>query len=291
MAFWHDVAHSLLHFDGKIWRTLPLLTFRPGELTRRYVAGERARFVSPMALFLFAVFLMFAVFSTVGGPFRSPTIVTNPAAQRQMQAEVTGASESLAELRRERAAAAAQGDKIAGLDMRIAEAERRVGTATVIANGFDSEGVTIEGMPGDDWFNAAYKKAKQNPALLFYKLQSNAYKFSWALIPISVPFLWLLFAFRRRYKAYDHMVFVTYSLSFMTLFAIALALLATIGMWTGLAVLALTIVPPIHMYRQLRDAYQLSRFGAVWRTLCLVLFALLAVLLFFLLLVGIGISD
>ncbi|HEV2078531.1 MAG TPA: DUF3667 domain-containing protein, partial [Allosphingosinicella sp.] len=44
-AFWHDIAHSVLHFEGKIWRTLPLLAWKPGELTRRYVEGERARFV------------------------------------------------------------------------------------------------------------------------------------------------------------------------------------------------------------------------------------------------------
>ena len=41
--------------------TLPLLAWRPGELTRRYIDGQRARFVSPIALFLFSVFLMFAV--------------------------------------------------------------------------------------------------------------------------------------------------------------------------------------------------------------------------------------
>ena len=67
-AFWHDLAHGVLHFEGKIWRTLPLLAWRPGELTRRYIAGERARFVSPMALFLFSVFLMFGIISAVGGP-------------------------------------------------------------------------------------------------------------------------------------------------------------------------------------------------------------------------------
>ena len=67
-AWWHDLVHGVLHLDGKIWRTLPLLAWRPGELTRRYVEGERAKFVSPMALFLFSVFLMFAVFSTIGGP-------------------------------------------------------------------------------------------------------------------------------------------------------------------------------------------------------------------------------
>jgi hypothetical protein len=48
-AFWHDLLHGVLHFEGKTWRTLPLLVWRPGELTRRYVDGERARFVSPIA--------------------------------------------------------------------------------------------------------------------------------------------------------------------------------------------------------------------------------------------------
>jgi len=41
----------VLHFEGKVWRTLPKLFAHPGELTRRYVA--RALFVSPIALFLF----------------------------------------------------------------------------------------------------------------------------------------------------------------------------------------------------------------------------------------------
>ena len=35
--FWHDLLHGVLHFDGKLWRTLPLLVWRPGELTRRYI--------------------------------------------------------------------------------------------------------------------------------------------------------------------------------------------------------------------------------------------------------------
>ena len=49
-AFGHDLLHGVFHFEGKIWRTLPMLAWRPGELTRRYIDGERAKFVSPMAL-------------------------------------------------------------------------------------------------------------------------------------------------------------------------------------------------------------------------------------------------
>lgn len=65
-AIGHDLVHAIFHFEGKLWNTLPLLAWRPGDLTRRYIHGERARFISPLALFLFAVFLTYAVLSMVG---------------------------------------------------------------------------------------------------------------------------------------------------------------------------------------------------------------------------------
>ncbi len=66
-GFGHDLLHGVFHFEGKIWNTLPLLFFKPGELTRRYIHGERAKFVSPIAGFLFCVFLMFAVVGGLAG--------------------------------------------------------------------------------------------------------------------------------------------------------------------------------------------------------------------------------
>ena len=81
------------------------------------------------------------------------------------------------------------------------------------------------------------------------KVQDAASKYSWLLIPLSVPFMWLLFPFRRRYNTYDHMVFVTYSLSFMMMLVIAGGVFVAVGM-TTLASL-LFFVPPFHMYRHL----------------------------------------
>ena len=141
------------------------------------------------------------------------------------------------------------------------------------------------------WLNAAYRKAKANPALLIYKLENSAYKFSWALIPISVPFVALLFLWRRQYKLYDHTVFVTYSLTFMTLLVVALSLATAAGMPNPISVLALLLLPPLHMYRQLRGAYRLKRFSALWRTVFLLLFATLAALLFFLMLLMLGVLE
>ncbi len=51
--------------DGRLARTLPILLFRPGRLTRNYTEGKRARYVPPFRLFLLAsllfYFMLFAV--------------------------------------------------------------------------------------------------------------------------------------------------------------------------------------------------------------------------------------
>jgi hypothetical protein len=145
----------------------------------------------------------------------------------------------------------------------------------------------------DDWFNAAYKKAKENPKLLLYKLQSNAYKFSWLLIPISIPLVWLLFLHRRRYRqqftGYDHTVFVTYSIAFMSLAAIALGLLGWAGLPGGIALLAVLIIPPVHIYRQLKGTYSLSHASALWRTAALIVLSLIALALFAAILLVLGV--
>ncbi|HYI41121.1 MAG TPA: DUF3667 domain-containing protein [Allosphingosinicella sp.] len=313
-AFGHDLAHSVLHFDGKLWRTLPLLAWRPGELTRRYVSGQRASFVSPMALFLFSVFMMFAVFSTIGGPVGSGPSVSRqqmPAEERaearrefaQARAETV---QELNILRTERARLVAASRPTTAVDAEIRGAEAELALKERL---FDQALALIDGEkkrkvgasedfniatgvePLNQWLRNSYRKAKENPKLLAYKLQTNAYKFSWALIPISVPFLWLLFLHRRRYrryKAYDHIVFVTYSIAFMSLGMITLSFLRLLGVPGVFALLAMLFIPPIHIYRQLRGAYDLSRWSALWRTAVLINFAIFAATLFFTGLLALG---
>jgi hypothetical protein len=287
-AFGHDIAHSVLHFEGKILRTLPLLAWRPGELTRRYVEGERARFVSPMALFLFSVFLMFATFSIIGGP-----VGLGPASmQSEVDAERPRLKAQLAKLEAQRAAAAEKKQDVRAIDKEIKEAREELAVINVARgdpptrDGGDF-GID-ESANSDNWLNKVYQKAKENPSLLIYKLQNNAYKFSWALIPISVPFLWLLFFWKREFQLYDHTVFITYSIAFMTLLLVVLTLLRPLGLSADWIMGAMTFLPPVHMYRQLRGAYRLSRASALWRALLLAIFATVAASFFMGLLLLIG---
>lgn len=301
-AIWHDILHGVLHFEGKIWRTLPMLAFRPGKLTRRYISGERARFVSPMALFLFSIFMMFAVFAFMG-----TTNVQLP--EDGTYTETLEGQDSL-------------------LIKKIEQTEAQIAASAVTADDLEELNETLEGLKGernglsyvrakplpypglnpgangpiqfgddgeintgsDYWdkkLTSAFQKVQTNPSLLLYKLQSNGYKFAWLLIPLSLPFVWLAMVGKRGYKFYDHAIFTTYSISFMSLLFIVLAVIATTGLsWAVVPIAA--IVPPLHLYKHLRHSYDLSRIGALARLLLLLVGVVISLSLFLLILFLLG---
>jgi hypothetical protein len=195
-AFLHDLLHGALQFEGRIWRTLPKLLGRPGELTHRYIAGERVRFVSPMAMFLFCVFLMFAAFQIAGisAPALSSATIMDPE----------------------------------GIDPRAGRHRQ----------------------PAEAAAGAALDHARR--------------------------------------RSDDHAVFVTCSLSFMTLLFVALTLLDNAGVSSGVTTLTALLIPPVHIYRHMRGAYRLRRVSALWRTAALLVFIVLILLLFLNLLLMLG---
>lgn len=281
-AIGHDIMHGVLHLDGKLWATLPLLAFKPGELTRRYIAGERAKFVSPMAMFLFTVFALFAVFQMVG--ISAPTDLPVEAFQSDRDNPFREELRSkIAALEKERAALppgnprrAVIDDELKGLNLVLDKG---------LAQGTAAGQLNVD--TGISWLDEVLlDKWKKNPGLMLYKLQSNGYKFSWLLIPLSVPFLWLMFAWRREFKAYDHAIFVTYSLSFMSLLFIAMSVLSTVPGEANWAALLFIIGAPLHLYKQLRHAYGLSRLSALWR-FAILLVCTQIVLMLFLLILGV----
>jgi hypothetical protein len=281
-AFMGDFIAGIMNFEGKFWRTLPMLAWRPGEMTRRYIAGERARFISPVALYLFTVFAMFAVLN-VTGTF-NPISGTGSSLKEDVRGAMASDQEALAKLESDRKAAVAAGKDTANLDNRIFKRKKDIEESRKFLSG---EAFDVSAMDEDTpkWVGPLVQQATENPELLTSNIQEAASKFSWLLIPLSVPFLWLLFPLRRR-KMYDHTVFVTYSLSFMMMLVIAGGLLVAAGA-TAIAGF-LFFVPPFHMYRHLKAAYQLGRLSALVRTIALVTFAFIAAGLFMTAAVALG---
>ena len=370
-----EVLHGVFHFDAKGWRTIPLLIFKPGTLTRRYIDGQRKTYVSPLALFLFMVFLMFFV-ASLGGSGNEvrgmnvdeaiAAIQKNVANQTQEVTDAKAAVEKAgaaldaarkqggdladqqeelddalndqksadADLQRLNeeatkllaaandakaankeqsqgkpaatpAAAPAASDKSAGevsdnttaaprddaLQEAINQVARERGSKGANWNWFDrlteklknkQKGHSETGHSDFPAVEKAIKHAVDNPELALYKLKNTTYKYSFMLVPISLPFLWLMFFWRRGIAMFDHAVFVLYSLCFMSLLFDAVMLAGMAG-WGGLAAMMAVFAPPVHMFAQLRGTYGLGIFSALWRTLALSIVATIVLVLFMLL--------
>ena len=334
----HDILHGVFHFEGKVWNTLPELFLRPGRLTRRYIDGERAKFVSPMALYLFSVFLMFAVFPFTSDTMTVPNdplgiqeqyrenIATNiedldediEVLRERLQEDALSAAERInaqEELNGLLSAREVMQTMLSGDMSKMAEfPTRQVERAKALAeaNELPLDPPTVDPAPAApaavdsaaapqasaaantsalERIEAALKQAGDNPALLAYKLKTAGYKYSWALIPLSVPFLWLLFFWRRDIHAYDHAIFITYSISFMMLFVVLLSLASTLGVSAAIWGTALAVIPPLHLYKQLRGAYGLSRYGAWVRLFLLSVMIFFVLVMFGILLLALGMSG
>jgi Protein of unknown function (DUF3667) len=293
-SYGHDLLHGVFHFEGKVWKTLPMLVFKPGELTRRYIHGERAKFVSPLALFLFSVFLMFAVVGGLAGEMHMPPdqvtarLKGKPLVELEKGLKEQQARKAVLDTQIKAAEAADTESK--ALEKRRDALEREIDQTETARDVLTGKKWTVtEAKTGWAKLDAAITKANENPNLFLYKLQSSAYKYSWALIPLSVPFVWLLFFWKRQYKLYDHAVFVTYSLTFMLFLVVVLTIVGFAGAAEPVVPIAGTFIPPIHLYKQMRGAYGVSRAGGLLRTVMLAVFGTIVLSLFLVLLVALGV--
>jgi len=64
--FVHEFVGHYVAVEGRLWRTLALLLFRPGALTNEYLAGRRRRYVEPLRLYLSLSILFFALMKFSG---------------------------------------------------------------------------------------------------------------------------------------------------------------------------------------------------------------------------------
>lgn len=367
-----EVFHGVIHFDARAWRTLPRLVFQPGKLTYEYIHGRRATYISPLAMFLFVVFLMFFVFSLAGGA--QVGLGSDAARMGRTMGQLTEAQTRLADARAsvgaleaelaEATAAGVAEPELAALQERLATAraemesidlaaenltedfsvlvadqvpvkppavpgrpdaavgaEAGVGSGSAeiasadgnlaVEDGAETEQVyegsgrgLLEAVgeqarsgelkidTGNKELDKKIRKKLENPELAIYKIQNTAYKFSFLLVPISLPFMWLLFFWKRGVTLFDHCVVVLYSLSFMSLLFVFMSLLG-MAPWSTPALVwtVLALAPVAHLYVQLKGAYRLGIFSALWRTFAVGTFAIISLVLFLVAIVALGLTG
>ncbi|MDP3748693.1 MAG: DUF3667 domain-containing protein [Phenylobacterium sp.] len=310
-----ELLHGVMHFDSRIWRTLPLLVFNPGKLTREWVYGKRTRYVSPLATFLFTVFVMFMLLSFM--PVKAELPV-DMALQRTALANRLAADQASLVAAEAALAKAPTGDDGDARGRRkdlegdvkdardvVADTQEAVAaldstpTSVIGGRGWEDEvrAKTLSGEfkvdTGNKDLDKKLRKKLENPALALYKLQQTFYKFSFLLVPISLPFVALLFIWKRGFTFYDHGVLVLYSLTFMAMLTMVAAAIVRWGGAAGGAAVAigLPLIIPAHMFAQLKGAYSLRMFSAIWRTFLLLNFCVIAIVIFLLTVIMLGFTG
>jgi hypothetical protein len=66
--FFHDALHEFAHVDGKIIQTVRLLITKPGMLTKEFLSHRRARYISPLRVYLTCSLLFFGLVALAPNP-------------------------------------------------------------------------------------------------------------------------------------------------------------------------------------------------------------------------------
>ena len=282
---------AIFNLDTRAWKTVPLLLFRPGTLTSSYIHGQRARYISPLAMFLLSVFTMFVVFGfTNGSRIGVSDPVHRAAALEEARNEIGAAQQQVQEALARRngsipADTADPTDADAAEETRTFDFDDESIYEEIRNSAADGELNVNTGWPA---FDANLRENLLNPELAVYKIQNAAYENAFLLVPISLPLIWLLFIWRRGTTWFDHSVYILYSLSFVSLLFIVISLLTMIPGAAGVLAAPLLIASLVHSFFHLKGGYGLSWFSAAWRLPLQLVFAVVGLTIYVIIIIAMG---
>jgi hypothetical protein len=169
-----EVVSSFVNVDGQVLRTLPRLLFRPWDLTRDYLAGERMSQTPPLRLFLIVVVLVFVagVFGDRSGGGPSFHVVDSPEQAARIEARQPRSSRPPVFINPSRP-----------------------------TNAFER------------WLFPAVARAVSSQQAFGQAMFDWAQRLTVLLLPVGALTLGLLFVFDRRYVLFDHLIFTMHSLA------------------------------------------------------------------------------
>ena len=264
-SFWHLIMHfieDLTHFDGKLWKTLKLLLFKPAKLTQLYMDGQRVNYIHPIRMYLF-ISTVFFLFIFSGEQVNKqekvkplPTIdLPNPALPNSVVSKKTDSK------------------KENSLHLQI-------GDDTITYNSiaaYDSAQSKLPNTKKDSWLESSLIKKSIE---LNDKFKNDKFKFGTALVEqfehyfsrmlyISLPmfalFLWILYRHNKNHYFVDHLIFSIhiYCAFFIILFALKLFNLSTEFVLHkppfSLASVITSILMFYYLYKALRNHFNQSR--------------------------------
>lgn len=288
-----EAVEGLFHFDSRLWRTLPMVFFRPGTLNRRYLEGKRARFVPPFRLFLVSLLLfIFAAETQTHHALvhlqedhpRKVAVTMDQAQQITNTLRDNLGNASPKELEKFDAAQAKtlktldgdlDGIKISSPIIVDKDDLHKDGGAKAVKPGEagKKEVSKIVGMDRDK-FEKQIVKIMDNPTIYMNIVFGLAHRYAVFLLPALAFALTILYIYRRQFYIFDHLVV---SMNMMTfLFSVSALVLILPKSWMMGGFMALQIWFPVNIFMSLRGTYGSSWFSALIKTFLLWVYSWIA---------------
>ena len=280
-----DAFGDVFELDSRIWRTLGPLLFRPGQLTRDYLQGRRARFMPPFRTYLVLSVLFFVVL--LFDPRSNFGVFFEPEPQ-DLQAEIAeDPSGIVAELRNEvRDELAKEGIT----DVPAEDGETTSKDSPAEGNAWTGPTVTINGddeeageedddceMDGSDSLNmpgwlarrltperiqAVCEKVRADKGKsILEKVAENTPAALFFLLPLMAFVLKLTYPLSKRYYV-EHLLFVVHYHAFIFLFLVLVILFSRAAeriqipsSFVQVILSAASFYVPVYLYKAMRRVY------------------------------------
>ena len=264
-SFFQLLVHfieDLTHFDGKLWKTLKLLLFKPGSLTKYYMEGKRATYLHPIRMYLFVSAVFFLFMFTGEVPEKPAASPVNSASPKDV---ASGINE--------------------GFDLDLGKDSVQYKTVEAYVEAQQK----LPEAKRDEWLDALVKKKSIE---LNVKYEGDKFKIGKALIeqfqhyfsrmlyislPIFALFIWFLYRRNRNHYFVDHLIF---SIHIYCAFFISIFLVEIIDKpyeyffhkpFTFLDV-SLMLFLPFYLYQSLRNHFHQSGIKTFFKLILLLIF-------------------
>lgn len=218
-----DFLDSVFTLDSRILRTFTLLISKPGELTERFKAGQRIRFMPPLKLYLFISLVFFFVLTlTDVRIFKVSNLSQKNAVSTSGEMNVIGLS---------------------------------VDTTETPTDSISAESDSSENSMKEQFFNNL-SKATKNPAVINTAIVHRMPQMMFLMVPFFALLLKLLYLRQNRFYV-NHLVFGFHFHSFA--FIVFLVTLLFFWLTGQQAVTILWIALPIYLFVAMRRVYHQSK--------------------------------
>jgi hypothetical protein len=268
-----DTFGDLFELDSRLWQTLLPLVIRPGQLTRDYLLGRRARFMPPFRTYLVlsVVFFLIAFFD----PREELGLLFEPGAEPTEQAEES--DQNAAEIREGVLQELAEQDIIVG-DEELPEGPQDEDDGGSVnlkftdgESDFDCDVSDIESADIPQWLSRRVTPERlqvmcervraDDGRALVDKLLDNVPAALFILLPLMALVLRVLYPLSKRYYV-EHLLFVVHYHAFFFLILTLQILFARFGTLVGIpekatdiALFGASLYIPVYLFRAMQRVY------------------------------------